>query len=142
MINLFVSEHTSPIPCVDKIPNCNEYDADLCTNPLYRLFREDNCRKFCSLCTGMYKRIIIHYFSFSFPGISCKIPKLFKYNYGHLVVVKCQSKGTLQNHNQHSDSWEQDINFQYSVHDTDNRFFCTIISYPCSVRDTCNEFLF
>jgi len=58
-----VSEHTSPLPCVDKIPNCNEYDADLCTNPLYRLFREDNCRKFCSLCTGMYKRIIIHYFS-------------------------------------------------------------------------------
>ncbi|XP_071167719.1 uncharacterized protein [Mytilus edulis] len=47
-----LTENTSPMPCVDKIPNCNEYDADLCTNPLYRLFREDNCMKFCSLCKG------------------------------------------------------------------------------------------
>ncbi|XP_052100630.1 mucin-2-like isoform X2 [Mytilus californianus] len=45
-------QNTSPVPCVDKIPNCNEYDADLCTNPLYRLFREDNCLKFCNLCKG------------------------------------------------------------------------------------------
>ncbi|CAC5419038.1 unnamed protein product [Mytilus coruscus] len=47
-----LTENTSPVPCVDKIPNCNEYDADLCTNPLYRLFREDNCLKFCNLCKG------------------------------------------------------------------------------------------
>lgn len=43
--------NTPPPPCVDKISNCNEYDADLCTNPLYRLFREDNCQLFCGLCT-------------------------------------------------------------------------------------------
>ncbi|XP_076107700.1 uncharacterized protein LOC143075976 isoform X3 [Mytilus galloprovincialis] len=41
---------TPPSSCVDKISNCYEYDADLCTNPLYRLFREDNCQLFCGLC--------------------------------------------------------------------------------------------
>ncbi|XP_063397551.1 uncharacterized protein LOC134681842 isoform X2 [Mytilus trossulus] len=41
---------TPPPSCVDKISNCNEYDADLCTNPLYRLFKEDNCQLFCGLC--------------------------------------------------------------------------------------------
>ncbi|XP_071181496.1 uncharacterized protein [Mytilus edulis] len=46
--NLTVS--TPPSSCVDKISNCYEYDADLCTNPLYRLFREDNCQLFCGLC--------------------------------------------------------------------------------------------
>lgn len=43
--------HTSPLPCINHIHNCQEYGDDLCTNPLYRLFREDNCRKFCGLCT-------------------------------------------------------------------------------------------
>ncbi|KAK3103323.1 hypothetical protein FSP39_018485 [Pinctada imbricata] len=38
-------------PCVDKLLNCEEYNKDLCTNPLYRFFREANCRKYCDLCT-------------------------------------------------------------------------------------------
>ncbi|CAG2185197.1 unnamed protein product [Mytilus edulis] len=46
--NLCVNK--TPPPCVNKVSNCNEYDADLCTNPLYRLFREDNCKLFCGLC--------------------------------------------------------------------------------------------
>jgi len=37
-------------PCEDKIPNCNEYGDDLCTNPTFYDFRKANCRKFCGLC--------------------------------------------------------------------------------------------
>ncbi|GFN83440.1 kielin/chordin-like protein isoform x2 [Plakobranchus ocellatus] len=38
--------------CKDKIDNCDEYQADLCTNPLYTIFAEDNCQKFCNLCNS------------------------------------------------------------------------------------------
>lgn len=43
---------TLTILCKDEIPNCEDYSRDLCTNPLYRIFREKNCRKFCKICTG------------------------------------------------------------------------------------------
>ncbi|CAG2233741.1 unnamed protein product [Mytilus edulis] len=38
------------VPCLDKISNCHEYDADLCTNVVYKLFRKDNCARFCGIC--------------------------------------------------------------------------------------------
>lgn len=57
---IYILVNTTTPPCVDKISHCNEYDADLCTNPLYRLFREDNCQQFCGLCkTGGKIRVII-----------------------------------------------------------------------------------
>lgn len=43
---------TLTILCKDEIPNCEDYSRDLCTNPLYRIFREKNCRKSCKICTG------------------------------------------------------------------------------------------
>ncbi|RUS80905.1 hypothetical protein EGW08_011341 [Elysia chlorotica] len=36
--------------CKDKIDNCDEYQADLCTNSFFAIFAEDNCQKFCNLC--------------------------------------------------------------------------------------------
>lgn len=44
---------TRIVPCSDKLTNCDEYPPDLCTNELYRLWREDNCRKFCGICSGI-----------------------------------------------------------------------------------------
>lgn len=50
--NQFVTP-TVTIDCVDLLHNCDEYQRDLCTNPLYRLFREQNCRKYCRICKGI-----------------------------------------------------------------------------------------
>ena len=43
---------TRIVPCRDRLTNCDEYSSDLCINPLYRLWREENCRKYCGVCTG------------------------------------------------------------------------------------------
>ncbi|XP_062581105.1 uncharacterized protein LOC134242921 isoform X2 [Saccostrea cucullata] len=48
----FCQAPTTTIACQDKLSNCNEYQSNLCTEPLYRLWREENCRKFCGICTG------------------------------------------------------------------------------------------
>ncbi|XP_062580982.1 uncharacterized protein LOC134242855 [Saccostrea cucullata] len=48
----FCQAPTVTVACQDKLPNCDEYQSDLCINPLYRLWREDNCRKFCGICKG------------------------------------------------------------------------------------------
>lgn len=40
----------SPIPCVDTISNCHEYQSDICTNQAFWQWRESHCRKFCKLC--------------------------------------------------------------------------------------------
>ncbi|XP_052706071.1 uncharacterized protein ZK673.1-like [Crassostrea angulata] len=47
----FCQRPTLTILCKDEIPNCEDYSRDLCTNPLYRIFREKNCRKSCKICT-------------------------------------------------------------------------------------------
>ncbi|XP_056018424.1 uncharacterized protein LOC125668451 [Ostrea edulis] len=39
--------------CKDTLPNCDEYQSDMCTNHLYKLFREINCRQFCGICKGV-----------------------------------------------------------------------------------------
>lgn len=52
-IILFSVAPTRIVPCSDKLTNCDEYPPDLCTNELYRLWREDNCRKFCGICSGI-----------------------------------------------------------------------------------------
>ncbi|XP_061171904.1 uncharacterized protein LOC133181406 [Saccostrea echinata] len=44
---------TQSVECKDKLPTCAEYQSDLCTNRLFRLFREENCRKFCKICEGI-----------------------------------------------------------------------------------------
>lgn len=44
---------TQIIPCTDKLTTCDEYLLDLCINEFYRLWREDNCRKFCGICSGI-----------------------------------------------------------------------------------------
>lgn len=49
----FCQAPTRTVPCSDKLANCDEYPPDLCTNELYRLWREDNCRKFCGVCSGI-----------------------------------------------------------------------------------------
>ncbi|XP_052703991.1 uncharacterized protein ZK673.1-like [Crassostrea angulata] len=46
----FCQAPTVTIDCVDQLHNCDEYQRDLCTNSLYRLFREQNCRKYCRIC--------------------------------------------------------------------------------------------
>nr|XP_022336173.1 uncharacterized protein ZK673.1-like [Crassostrea virginica] len=46
----FCQRPTLTILCKDEIPNCEDYSRDLCTNHLYRIFREKNCRKFCGIC--------------------------------------------------------------------------------------------
>ena len=43
---------TRIVPCRDQLTNCDEYSSDVCVNPLYRLWREDNCRKYCGICSG------------------------------------------------------------------------------------------
>ncbi|WAR00542.1 COCA1-like protein [Mya arenaria] len=45
-----ISTTTTEPPCVDRLPNCGDYDADTCTNSAYRGFAEKNCRKFCGFC--------------------------------------------------------------------------------------------
>ncbi|GFS19596.1 collagen alpha-5(VI) chain [Elysia marginata] len=40
-------ENTS---CVDKSPDCDKYEPELCSSPTNRSFALDNCSKFCSLC--------------------------------------------------------------------------------------------
>ncbi|WAQ94075.1 MATN2-like protein, partial [Mya arenaria] len=45
------TEHAAaPVPCKDEVQNCQDYDADLCTNPAYSNFRRVSCRKYCGLC--------------------------------------------------------------------------------------------
>jgi len=41
---------TSPKPCVDTVPNCHEYQNDICTNQAFWQWRESHCRKYCKLC--------------------------------------------------------------------------------------------
>ncbi|XP_056004618.1 uncharacterized protein LOC125660456 isoform X2 [Ostrea edulis] len=48
----FCHRPTLTILCKDEIPNCADYQGDMCTNPFYRLFREKNCRKSCNICKG------------------------------------------------------------------------------------------
>ncbi|XP_052770613.1 uncharacterized protein LOC128210355 isoform X6 [Mya arenaria] len=43
---------TRPPPCVDTIPNCKDYNASTCTNPLLNLWVKDKCRKHCGLCSS------------------------------------------------------------------------------------------
>lgn len=45
--------------CQDSIPNCDQYDSGVCTDPQYRQWVLTNCIKTCQLC-GMY----IHMFYF------------------------------------------------------------------------------
>ncbi|XP_048744328.2 uncharacterized protein LOC125657650 isoform X2 [Ostrea edulis] len=49
----FCQAPTKIVPCVDRISNCDEYVKDLCINTKYRIFREDNCRRYCKICTGL-----------------------------------------------------------------------------------------
>ncbi|WAQ94072.1 COCA1-like protein [Mya arenaria] len=45
------TEHiAAPVRCKDEVQNCQNYDADLCTNPAYSNFRQVSCRKYCGLC--------------------------------------------------------------------------------------------
>jgi hypothetical protein len=53
-ISIFSSAPTKIVPCADRLTNCDEYTSDVCTNPFYRIWREDNCRKYCKICTGNY----------------------------------------------------------------------------------------
>ncbi|XP_078310638.1 uncharacterized protein LOC144618469 [Crassostrea virginica] len=46
----FCQAPTVTVLCVDQLKNCDEYQADLCINSLYRLFREEKCRKYCGIC--------------------------------------------------------------------------------------------
>ncbi|VDI21864.1 Hypothetical predicted protein [Mytilus galloprovincialis] len=41
-------------PCVDKIPNCDEYPADVCTDTFYSGWCRINCRKYCNKCDVPY----------------------------------------------------------------------------------------
>ncbi|KAH3694437.1 hypothetical protein DPMN_081877 [Dreissena polymorpha] len=36
--------------CLDKIPNCAAYAAEVCTTASYRLWATDNCADHCNLC--------------------------------------------------------------------------------------------
>ncbi|XP_052258342.1 CD109 antigen-like isoform X10 [Dreissena polymorpha] len=38
--------------CLDKIPNCAAYAAEVCTTASYRLWATDNCADHCNLCAG------------------------------------------------------------------------------------------
>ena len=54
---------TVTITCKDELTTCDEYQADLCSNHLFRLFREKNCRKFCGICKGTYSALYVAIFS-------------------------------------------------------------------------------
>jgi len=41
---------TPPPLCVDKNPNCAQYQSDLCTNTGFTGFVDENCRKHCNRC--------------------------------------------------------------------------------------------
>ena len=41
---------TPPPVCEDKIPNCKAYNPSTCTDPQFKLWVADNCKKFCGLC--------------------------------------------------------------------------------------------
>nr|XP_022340916.1 uncharacterized protein LOC111135278 isoform X6 [Crassostrea virginica] len=38
-------------PCADKIPHCDVYNDDVCTNEKYRSWAEENCPVYCMLCS-------------------------------------------------------------------------------------------
>lgn len=62
-------------PCVDKIPNCNQYSKEACTSSSYRAWAEDNCRAHCNFCTpsgGQGRRDLIPIFSTSAETIERK----------------------------------------------------------------------
>uniref|UniRef100_K1PAK4 Uncharacterized protein n=1 Tax=Magallana gigas TaxID=29159 RepID=K1PAK4_MAGGI len=61
---------TRIVPCSDKLTNCDEYPPDLCSNEVYRLWREDNCRKFCGICSGI--DTVIDYSSVEKLAAGCK----------------------------------------------------------------------
>nr|XP_022340913.1 putative tyrosinase-like protein tyr-3 isoform X3 [Crassostrea virginica] len=42
---------TPPKPCADKIPHCDVYNDDICTNEKYRSWAEENCPVYCMLCS-------------------------------------------------------------------------------------------
>ncbi|XP_061190486.1 uncharacterized protein LOC133198407 [Saccostrea echinata] len=39
-----------PVVCEDTIPNCDEYNTDMCTNHTYAAFVYLHCRKYCQKC--------------------------------------------------------------------------------------------
>lgn len=41
---------TESIECTNKLSNCVEYGADVCTNSFYHGWANSNCRKFCGFC--------------------------------------------------------------------------------------------
>lgn len=56
-VSVFLSSgsmSTSPPPCADALTNCKDFQADSCTNAVYRPWAIDNCRLTCNLCGELY----------------------------------------------------------------------------------------
>ena len=41
---------TTPAPCEDAVPNCENFGESVCTNVAYDDWVNSNCRKFCNRC--------------------------------------------------------------------------------------------
>lgn len=48
-------------PCVNKINNCVQYGADICSNPDYAGWVKTNCRKFCNICSMYSNEMCLMY---------------------------------------------------------------------------------
>lgn len=78
---LFVGLPTPSPPCIDKIPNCNQYSKESCTSPSYRPWAEDNCRAHCKFCTPAAGQGILPIFFLKF--------KIYCQKYNNLKEILC-----------------------------------------------------
>lgn len=67
-----VAPSTTPLPCADKIDNCQSYGQNVCSEPRYTAWVLDNCQYFCRQCSGKKK---------------IEIPKLFPLIEFHMFYI-------------------------------------------------------
>ena len=51
---------TTPPPCEDVLPNCENYGDDVCSNVAYADWALSNCRKFCNLCGECFSGVFAY----------------------------------------------------------------------------------
>lgn len=52
MFVCIIGPPTTPVPCVDKLDDCQSFGKQVCTEPKYAPWVLANCRYFCRQCTG------------------------------------------------------------------------------------------
>lgn len=64
-----IAPSTTPLPCADKIDDCESYGQNVCSEPRYIAWVLENCRYFCRQCSGENKYLnyqdSVHQFNLS-----------------------------------------------------------------------------